>query len=207
MLVDWFSVWHLFIRWFHVAAAAFWTGSLFFLCFTDPLGWQGASGSDPDAMGAGRARKALWWLRWSAMVTFLAGIALFSLVYMYEPGYGWGPSVAFSDVDGLTARGRWISWGMLLGIVMWLNVWFGAWPAAKRLLAGGLPEAESAALKRRARRFSILNAYLSGPVLVTMLAPGHFGYFSWPIALIAAAISLLAVFKALRIAPRVGREN
>ena len=126
---DWYSNVHLVVRWLHVMAGIVWIGHLYFFNFVNvPL--QGAlDDATKKAVNPQLLPRALWWFRWGAMVTLLAGLVLFTLVYMYTPGVGFGPTSVFTDASGLTARAAWILLGMLLGTVMWFNVWFIIWPA------------------------------------------------------------------------------
>ena len=119
---DVYSNVHLLIRWLHVIAGIVWIGHLYFFNFVNvPL--QGSlddatkKGVNPQLMP-----RALWWFRWGAMITFLAGLTLFVLTYFYAPGVGFGPISLLVDGDGLTDRAMWILFGMLLGTIMWFNV-------------------------------------------------------------------------------------
>ena len=85
-LTDLYSNVQMLLRWVHVLAAVIWLGHLYFFNFVN-VPFQGAIGVDlkktvnPELLG-----RALWWFRWGAMVTFLAGLALFTQLYMYTPG-------------------------------------------------------------------------------------------------------------------------
>ena len=41
--------------------------------------------------------RALFMFRWGAMLTFLFGLILFTMVYMYTPGAGFGPTPLWSS--------------------------------------------------------------------------------------------------------------
>ena len=134
MLTDAFSSVQLLLRWVHVLAGVIWVGHLYFFNFVN-LQFQGTIGADikkvvnPQLLG-----RAFWWFRWGAMTTFVVGLLLFTQLYMYTPGVGFGPSELFSTVDGLTGRAIWILIGMAFGIMMWVNVWFVIWPAQSKIL-------------------------------------------------------------------------
>jgi uncharacterized membrane protein len=133
---DFFTNFHLIIRWIHVWAGILWIGHLYFFNFVN-IQLQGAlDDAGKKAVNPKLMPRALWWFRWGAMITFIAGLILFTLNYMYVPGVGFGPSPLFSDESGLTQRAVWILLGMLFGTVMWFNVWFIIWPSQKAMLSG-----------------------------------------------------------------------
>ena len=179
-LSDLFGDVHLFFRWLHVIAGITWIGILYFFNMINvPL--QGAlDDAGKKAVNPKMMPRALWWFRWGAMFTFLAGMVLFTLNYMYTPGVGFGPSALFTDANGITDRAWWIMFGMLLGTVMWFNVWFIIWPAQVKILGGTASAEELPGLRRRAFLASRTNTYLSGPMLFGMLAPSHFGAIDFP---------------------------
>jgi len=202
---DWYSNVHLVVRWVHVMAGIVWIGHLYFFNFVNvPL--QGAlDDATKKAVNPQLLPRALWWFRWGAMVTLLAGLVLFTLVYMYTPGVGFGPTSVFTDASGLTARAAWILLGMLLGTVMWFNVWFIIWPAQKRLLTGKVPAADVPAVRKRALLVSRMNAFLSGPMLFGMLAPSHYGAMNAFSLILALGLGLVAIWFSIRSSGRVGK--
>ncbi len=104
---DVYSNLHLVVRWLHVMAGITWIGHLYFFNFVNvPL--QGAlDDAAKKAVNPQLMPRALWWFRWGAMITFLAGLTLFTMLYMYTPGVGFGPSTLFRDSSGgLTDRAR-----------------------------------------------------------------------------------------------------
>jgi uncharacterized membrane protein len=198
MLSDVYTSLQLLLRWVHVFAGIIWVGHLYFFNFVN-VPFQAALSADmkkvvnPQMLG-----RAFWWFRWSAMATFIAGLLLFSMLYMYTPGVGGGPSNLWRTADGMTGRAMWISLGMFLGFGMWANVWFVIWPAQKKILTAlrdGQPV--DPALPKKALKVSRANAYLSGPMLFGMLAPNHFGGFDIVSAIVAIALGLVAIWWAI----------
>ena len=206
MLTDVYSNLQLLLRWIHVIAGITWIGHLYFFNFVN-LQFQGTIGADvkkvvnPQLLG-----RALWWFRWGAMTTFVVGLMLFTQLYMYVPGVGFGPSELFSTVDGLTGRAIWILIGMAFGFMMWFNVWFVIWPAQSKILPavrdGGTVDQ---ALVKKATRASRMNTFMSGPMLFGMLAPSHYGTINIVTAAIAIGLGLFAIWWAYRTSPAVGK--
>lgn len=191
-LDDAFSNIHLLVRWLHVIAGITWIGHLYFFNFVNlPL-----QGSLDDAtkklVNPQLMPRALFWFRWGAMVTFVAGLVLYTMTYMYTPGQGFGPTSLFKDADGLTGRSAWIHMGMAFGFMMWYNVWFIIWPAQKKLLSGTAGD-QAAALRTKAAKASKMNTYMSGPMLFGMLAPAHYGAANWVSIAVAIVLGLGAI--------------
>ncbi len=149
--------------------------------------------------------RALWWFRWGAMITFLAGLVLFTMIYMYTPGKGFGPSSLFTSPEGgLTSRAVWILMGGLFGTIMWFNVWFIIWPAQKSMLQGKVPPDQLPAVRKKALLASRINAYLSGPMLFGMLAPSHYGAVNPLTLLVAIGLGVIAVFCSIQASSKAG---
>ena len=202
---DVYSNVHLIVRWLHVIAGITWIGHLYFFNFVNvPL--QGAlDDATKKAVNPQLMPRALWWFRWGAMVTLLAGLILFTLTYLYTPGVGFGPTSLLMDAEGLTARAMWIFLGMLLGTIMWFNVWFIIWPIQKRLLTGKVPADQVAAARTRALLTSRVNSFLAGPMLFGMLAPAHYGAMNVASLLMAVALGVLAIWTSIRSSAKVGK--
>lgn len=206
-LGDFYSNLQLLIRWLHVMAGIVWIGHLYFFNFVN-IPFQGTIGGDvKKVVNPQLLTRALWWFRWGAMITFLAGLLLFVTTYLYAPGLGFGFTELFLTQDGMTDRAMWILMGMLFGIVMWFNVWFIIWPAQKKLLPavrdGVAPDAR---LAKRAVLASKMNTYLSGPMLFGMLAPSHYGAINILTAALAIALGLFAIWWSYKSAPKVGKS-
>ena len=205
-LTDLYSNLQLLFRWIHVFAGIIWVGHLYFFNFVN-VPFQATIGPDvkkvvnPQLIG-----RALWWFRWGGMITFVMGLTLFTQLYMYTPGVGFGPTALFSTPDGLTGRAAWILFGMTLGTFMWINVWFVIWPLQRRILTAvrdGQPV--DPAWPKRALKVSRINAYVSGPMLFGMLAPNHYGAFNHLTMAVAIALGVLAIWWSFSASPKVGK--
>ena len=204
-LSDLYTNIQLLLRWLHVIAGITWIGHLYFFNFVNvPL--QGAlDDAAKKAVNPKLLPRALWWFRWGAMVTFIAGLVLFTMIYMYTPGSGFGPSALFSSSEGgLTNRAAWILLGMLMGTIMWFNVWFIIWPAQKKILRREVPADLLPAVRKKALMASRTNAYLSGPMLFCMLAPGHYGSINFVTFLVASLLGVAAIWHFIKFSSKVG---
>jgi uncharacterized membrane protein len=148
-------------RWLHVIAGVMWIGLLYYFNFVQVPALGEAS---KDGTGAGITKhvapRALFWFRWAAVVTFLAGAMLagkhlFDVLLFLKPAYY------------PIAVGAW------LGTIMLFNVWVLIWPNQQKIL-GMKPASDEE--KARARRVAFLasrtNTMLSIPMLFFMTASG-----------------------------------
>ena len=197
-LSDLFSNFHLLFRWLHVLAGIVWIGHLYFFNFVNLQFQTSIDDATKKVVNAPLVLRALWWFRWGAMITFLSGLILFTMNYMYTPGLGFGPSELFSDASGLTGRAVWILFGMLLGFIMWFNVWMIIWPTQRKIFGGLIPAEGLPAARKKAALFSKINTYLSGPMLFGMLAAPHYGatnFVSIVVVIIIAEAAIWACYK------------
>ena len=203
---DFYSNFMLLVRWLHVLAGITWIGHLYFFNFVNGPVQGKLDGPTKKLLNPQLMPRALWWFRWGAMITLLMGLTLFTFIYMYTPGRGFGPSIQFAGPDeAISERAIWILMGMACGIVMWFNVWFVIWPRQKRIQAAvrdGVPA--NADEVKTATLASKINTYLSGPMLFGMLAPSHYGSINVPTAIVAIALGLFAIWWAYRGAPKAG---
>jgi len=162
---------HFFLRWIHFLAGITWIGILYYFNFVQTPFF----GETEAPVRTGAIQKlvprALWWFRWGAMFTFLAGI----LMYLMRMGQ-MGGGAFFASQYGVA-----ITIGGLMGTIMFLNVWLVIWPAQQIVIAstnqvaqGGqaLPAAPGSA--RRAALASRTNTLFSIPMLFFMGATAHY---------------------------------
>jgi uncharacterized membrane protein len=196
------------LRWMHFFFGIVWLGHLYFFNFVQTNYEKALSPEQKKAVVPQVRGRALWWFRWGAMITLITGL----LYLIYEQLIA--SDLGFRDWFG-TSRGRWITFGAGLGMVMWFNVWFVIWPRQQVILGAisGAREkpADFDALVAVAARFSKINAYLSLPMLFGMGARQHFAMRSAAGDLLMMAVVLLvgvgiAVHLVLHIGPKVGRE-
>ena len=197
---------NLLVRWIHVIAGITWIGHLYFFNFVNVPLQAALDDAAKKAVNPKLMPRALWWFRWGAMITFLAGLVLFTTTYMYTPGQGFGANSNFTEVitGNLTGRAVWVLMGMLFGTIMWFNVWFVIWPAQKALLSGKVPQDQIPNVRKRALLFSRINTYLSGPMLFGMLAPAHYGAVNGVTLLVAVLVGVAVIWASINSSSKVG---
>jgi uncharacterized membrane protein len=173
------EVLHFFLRWVHFLAGITWIGILYYFNFVQTPFF--AETEAPVRTGAIQklVPRALWWFRWGAMVTFLAGLLMY-LIRLHQMG----GEAFFSSQYGIT-----ITLGGLLGTIMFLNVWLVIWPKQQIVIAsanqaaqGGQPLPAAAAAGRRAGLTSRTNTVFSIPMLFFMGAAMHYPGLVGPMA-------------------------
>ncbi len=149
-------------RWIHVMVGIMWVGLLWYFNFVQIPSMSKIPDEQKPAIAKVIAPTALFWFRWSALLTVVSGLFLAVL-----NGYA---HQAFT----LQPPFRAIGLGMWIALFMAFNVWFIIWPNQKRAL-GIVPaqpevKAKSARLAMLVSRF---NTMLSIPMLFLMVAQAH----------------------------------
>jgi uncharacterized membrane protein len=153
------------IRALHVWVGILWIGLLYYFNFVQIPTMPKVPAELKPAVSKFIAPEALFWFRWAALGTVLAGLLLAQL----NP-YGIHGALTFSN------GGRTIGVGMWLGIIMAINVWLFIWPNQQKAL--GLVPAEDAVKAKAGRTamlFSRTNFVLSFPMLYCMVAQQNIG--------------------------------
>ena len=164
------ELWLFLLRWIHFLAGITWIGMLYYFNFVQTPFFAEAEPGVRSAAIQKLVPRALWWFRWGAMGTFLAGI----LIYIHK--------LSESGADFFTTNyGVTVTIGGLLGTIMFLNVWLVIWPAQQVVIAsatqvakGGQAIPDAAARGRRAALTSRTNTVLSIPMFFYMGAASHF---------------------------------
>ncbi|MBX9802617.1 MAG: hypothetical protein K2Y04_07605 [Caulobacteraceae bacterium] len=160
--------WQAALRWVHVVAGILWIGLLYYFNFVQIRIMPNIPAEMKPAIGKHIAPEALFWFRWAALVTVVAGFGVMLTrghVYAAEVmSFGFAGGLT-EDQKGFTLMGV----GTWLAIIMFLNVWGIIWPNQKRAL--GIVPAEDD-VKAKAARIAMLasrtNLLLSLPMLTSM---------------------------------------
>lgn len=144
------------MRWVHLLAGVTWVGLLYYFNLVQMAALKDAV-ADGTAAGISKhiVPRALFWFRWSAVVTWVAGAGLLG--------------AGFTDAFLLRNGYEGIGIGAWLGTIMLFNVWLLIWPNQQKIL--GMVPADDA-VKAKARRVAMLasrtNMMLSIPMLFFM---------------------------------------
>ena len=149
-------------RWLHIAAGVMWIGLLYYFNFVQVPALAEAG---KDGTGAGITKhvapRALFFFRWAALVTWLAGASILG-AHFHEAFFFLKPAYYPIGV------GAW------LGTIMLFNVWVLIWPNQKKIL-GIVPasDEEKARARKVAGLASRVNFVLSIPMLLCMASASH----------------------------------
>jgi len=160
--------WQAVLRWVHVFFGILWIGLLYYFNFVQIRKMPDIPADLKPAVSKYIAPEALFWFRYAALFTVLAGITLAALrgkdyaAKVFSFGFAGGYTTADR---GFTLMGI----GVYLALIMFINVWGIIWPNQK--IALGIVEADADA-KARATRIATLasrtNTLLSLPMLTSM---------------------------------------
>ncbi len=174
------------LRWGHFLSGITWIGLLYYFNFVQSEYFKVSTAEAKHDVLQHLVPKAIWWFRWSAMVTFLTGVGI-----MGARGSG-------LSID--------IYIGALLGTLMFANVWLIIWPNQKAMIewansatSGDTPPADVAEGQPKAGLASRTNTLFSIPMLFFMGASSHFPHaFSIVALLVALAVIGAIEFNAIK---------
>lgn len=147
-------------RWTHFFAGVTWIGILYYFNFIQTEFFKETDAAAKSSAISKLVPRALWWFRYGALFTFLSGLALAGFL--------------------ASAVNFYILIGMVMGTLMFLNVWLIIWPAQKiviastdAVIAGGEADPAAAGALAKAGLASRTNTLFSLPMLFFMGASGH----------------------------------
>lgn len=156
--------WQGILRWVHIFFGILWIGLLYYFNFVQARKMPEIPAELKPAVSKFIAPEALFWFRWAAMGTVIAGLILAWLNNYLVQTLTLGAVENFANPkDTLMGIGMW------LALIMFFNVWGVIWP--KQKIALGLKEADAdtkAKAAATAAQFSRINTLLSLPMLVAM---------------------------------------
>lgn len=181
------------LRWLHFFFGVVWIGTLYYFNFIQGEFFKEAEAATKSNMIQKQLPRALNWFRYGALWTFVTGAAILAIR---------GANVT----DTLFL-------GVLLGTLMFLNVWLIIWPNQKIVIAsttqvaqGGAALPEAAAAGPKALLASRTNVLFSLAMLFFMGAGAHmpFGMFDLGSIKIWIAIALIGALEVNGIAGKLG---
>ena len=164
----------LLVRWVHFLAGVTWIGLLYYFNFVQGPFFNATSPEVKTAATRGLVPRALWWFRYAALVTWLAGVVLI-LTLIAQQDWNWTDVLTRPFPQGLP-----ILTGAVLGTIMFLNVWGVIWPKQKIVIGsaeatatGGQADPRATDAARRALLASRTNVVFSVPMLFFMATSSH----------------------------------
>jgi uncharacterized membrane protein len=169
-------------RWSHVVVGITWIGLLYYFNVVQVPAFAEMEAAARNNTIDKLASRALWWFRWSALLTVLTGLSILS--FQQAPDSNGALKSQLMNIEyWRSPQGTAILAGILLGLTMFLNVWGVIWPKqkivianARNVQAGGEANPAAAAEGRKALVASRMNTIFSLPLLVFMVGTAHFPY-------------------------------
>jgi uncharacterized membrane protein len=158
------ATWQAILRWAHLFFGVLWIGLLYYFNFVQIRKMPDIPAELKPAVSKYIAPEALFWFRWGAFATVVAGVILAHLNgYLLQV-------LTLGAIDGFAnQRDTLMGIGVWLALIMFFNVWGVIWPNQK--IALGIKEADADAKAKAAKtamQFSRINTLLSLPMLATM---------------------------------------
>jgi uncharacterized membrane protein len=148
------------VRWIHIFAGVTWIGILYYFNFVQTEFFKETDAGAKSSVISKLVPRALWWFRYGALLTFISGLALAGFL--------------------ASAINFYIMIGILMGTLMFLNVWLIIWPAQQiviastdAVIAGGEANPAAAGALAKAGLASRTNTLFSLPMLFFMGASAH----------------------------------
>ncbi len=109
------------LRWFHFAAGVTWIGLLYFFNLVNVPVQKGLDAEtkkkvNPDLLG-----RALWWFRWGAVITVLAGLTYFAM-YILTPDVKNANALGGGSISPWYVLGIWILYPIVLFAIEFLII-------------------------------------------------------------------------------------
>jgi len=162
--------WQATFRWMHVVFGILWIGLLYYFNFVQARKMPDIPAELKPAISKYIAPEALFWFRWAALFTVLAGLGIIGLRETVIKGYAAGVfTLGFAAPPEQLKPYALLGIGVYLAIIMFLNVWGIIWPNQKRAL--GIVEADAETKAKSARIAGLasrVNTLLSLPMLTSM---------------------------------------
>jgi uncharacterized membrane protein len=157
--------WQAVVRWIHVFFGILWIGLLYYFNFVQTRKMPEIPNELKPALSKFITPEALFWFRYGALFTVLAGLVLaFMRGYIVKV-----LSLGVAAEPGEHAQYALMGAGIWMAIIMFLNVWGVIWPNQK--IALGIKEADADAKAKSARIATLasrINTLLSLPMLTSM---------------------------------------
>jgi uncharacterized membrane protein len=111
----------IFFRWFHFAAGVTWIGLLYFFNLVNVPFQKGLDAETKKKVNPDLLTRALWWFRWGAVVTVLAGFAYFAM-YILKPDVNNANTLGGGSVNRWWVLIAWLTYPIVLFVVEYLII-------------------------------------------------------------------------------------
>ena len=108
-------------RWFHFAAGITWIGMLYFFNLVNVPVQKGLDADTKKKVNPELLGRALWWFRWGAVVTVLAGLAYFAM-YILKADVANANNIGGGNLNVWVILGAWLTYPIVLFVLEFLII-------------------------------------------------------------------------------------
>jgi uncharacterized membrane protein len=108
-------------RWFHFVAGIMWIGLLYFFNVINVPFQKGLDADTKKKVNPDLLSRALWWFRWGAVVTVVAGLAYFAM-YILKTDVNNANVLADGDLNLWWILGAWLTYPIVLFLLEFLII-------------------------------------------------------------------------------------
>jgi uncharacterized membrane protein len=108
-------------RWFHFAAGIMWIGMLYFFNLVNVPVQKNLDADTKKKLNPDMLGRALWWFRWGAVVTVLAGLAYFAM-YILKADVANANNIGGGNLNVWIILGAWLTYPIVLFVLEFLII-------------------------------------------------------------------------------------
>lgn len=108
-------------RWFHFVAGITWIGMLYFFNLVNVPVQKNLDADTKKKLNPDMLGRALWWFRWGAVVTVLAGLAYFAM-YILKADVTNANNIAGGNLNVWFILGAWLTYPIVLFVLEFLII-------------------------------------------------------------------------------------
>ncbi|HKR14190.1 MAG TPA: urate hydroxylase PuuD [Pyrinomonadaceae bacterium] len=108
-------------RWFHFVAGITWIGMLYFFNLVNVPVQKGLDADTKKKVNPELLGRALWWFRWGAVVTVLAGLAYFAM-YILKADVANANTIGGGNLNIWFILGAWLTYPIVLFVLEFLII-------------------------------------------------------------------------------------
>lgn len=108
-------------RWFHFAAGITWIGMLYFFNLVNVPVQKGLDADTKKKVNPELLGRALWWFRWGALVTVLAGLSYFAM-YILKTDVNNANALGGGHLNVWVILGAWLTYPIVLFLIEFIII-------------------------------------------------------------------------------------
>src|SRR5215510_16298596 len=115
------EIWHILLRWLHFVGGITWIGLLYFFNLVNVPFQKGIDADTKKKVNPDLLSRALWYFRWGAVVTVLAGLTYYAM-YILPPAVNNANTFGRTNINVWLVLLTWLSYPIVLFVVEYLII-------------------------------------------------------------------------------------